>query len=89
MIFYLITISATSFILFGIDKWKAKKHQRRISEFTLLLITFLGGSIGSVLGIFIFNHKISKSEFWLKLMAVIIIQILALIYILPDMDSLH
>lgn len=89
MIFYLITISATSFILFGIDKWKAKKHQRRISEFTLLLITFLGGSIGSVLGIFIFNHKISKSEFWLKLMAVIIIQILALIYILPHMDSLH
>lgn len=89
MIFYLITISATSFILFGIDKWKAKKHQRRISEFTLLLITFLGGSIGSVLGIFIFNHKISKSEFWLKLMAVIIIQVLALIYILPDMDSLH
>lgn len=89
MIFYLITISATSFILFGIDKWKAKKHQRRISEFTLLLITFLGGSIGSVLGMFIFNHKISKSEFWLKLMAVIIIQIVALIYILPDMDSLH
>ena len=80
MIFYLITISATSFILFGIDKWKAKKHQRRISEFTLLLITFLGGSIGSVLGIFIFNHKISKYEFWLKLMAVIIIQIVALIY---------
>lgn len=89
MIFYLITISATSFILFGIDKWKAKKHQRRISEFTLLLITFLGGSIGSVLGMFIFNHKISKTEFWLKLMAVIIIQILALIYILPHMDSLH
>lgn len=89
MIFYLITISATSFILFGIDKWKAKKHQRRISEFTLLLITFLGGSIGSVLGMFIFNHKISKTEFWLKLMAVIIIQVLALIYILPDMDSLH
>ena len=80
MIFYLITISATSFILFGIDKWKAKKHQRRISEFTLLLITFLGGSIGSVLGMFIFNHKISKTEFWLKLMAVIIIQIVALIY---------
>ncbi|MNK51356.1 hypothetical protein D3C87_702580 [compost metagenome] len=89
MIFYLIIISVISFILFGIDKRKAKKHQRRISEFSLLFISFIGGSIGSFLGMVIFNHKIAKPSFWLKLMAVIIIQILALIYILPKMDSMH
>ncbi|KFC18271.1 DUF1294 domain-containing protein [Chryseobacterium sp. FH1] len=87
MIFYLITISVISIILFGIDKWKAKKHQRRISESMLLLISFLGASLGSVLGMLIFNHKISKPGFWLRLMVVVIVQILALIYLLPDMYS--
>lgn len=77
---YFITISAISFILFGIDKRKAKKHQRRVPESTLLILSFLGGSLGSILGMFIFSHKISKFSFWVKLLVVVAIQILVAIY---------
>lgn len=79
-LYYLLAISVLAFLLFGIDKRKAKKHQHRISEFFLLLMSLFGGSLGSVLGMFIFKHKISKPSFWVKLVAIILIQIVVLIY---------
>lgn len=79
MIFYLVAISLISFTLFGIDKWKAKKHQHRISEFVLLFASLLGGSVASVIAMFIFNHKISKPSFWLKMLIIIILQILLIV----------
>ena len=44
--YYLIIINAVAFIVYGIDKYKAKKAKWRISEATLLLLAVLGGSIG-------------------------------------------
>ncbi|MCW3161118.1 DUF1294 domain-containing protein [Chryseobacterium oryctis] len=73
--FYLIFINFFTFIIFGIDKRKALKNKRRISENTLLIITFLGGTIGSVLGMFVFRHKISKNSFLLKFGGVVLLQI--------------
>ncbi|WP_371487578.1 DUF1294 domain-containing protein [Cloacibacterium normanense] len=55
MILYFTAISILSFLLFGLDKQKAKQNKRRISEFTLLLVSFLGGSLGSFLAMFIFS----------------------------------
>ncbi|WP_245168935.1 DUF1294 domain-containing protein [Chryseobacterium sp. RR2-3-20] len=74
MIYFLIIINFLSFIVFCLDKRKAVKHQQRISEFTLLTITLAGGIIGSVLGMFIFNHKISKFSFLVKIGVIIIVQ---------------
>ena len=39
------------------DKHKARKNKWRIPEATLLLIALLGGSIGSLLGMYTFRHK--------------------------------
>jgi Predicted membrane protein len=73
--FYVIAfINIFSFILFWIDKRKAIKHQRRISEFTLLLITFLGGTVGALLGMVVFRHKISKRNFLIKFGFIVLIQ---------------
>lgn len=73
--FYVIAfINIISFILFWIDKRKAIKHQRRISEFTLLLITFLGGTVGALLGMVVFRHKISKRNFLIKFGFIVLIQ---------------
>ena len=65
MKYYLIIINIFLFILYGIDKLLAIKKKNRISEFSLLLISFLGGSIGSILGMIIFNHKTKKIRFWI------------------------
>ena len=41
--YYLLAINAVTFIVYGIDKYTAKKAKWRISEATLLLLAVLGG----------------------------------------------
>jgi uncharacterized membrane protein YsdA (DUF1294 family) len=78
--FYLLAIlNLITFIIFGADKRKSIKHQRRISENTLLGISFVGGTIGAILGMLIFRHKISKRSFLLKFGLIVVIQVV-LIY---------
>ena len=50
-------MSVIGFALMGIDKSRAINHKWRIKEATLFLIAFLGGGIGSTLGMFSFRHK--------------------------------
>lgn len=50
-------MSVIGFGLMGIDKSRAINHKWRIKEATLFLIAFLGGGIGSTLGMFFFRHK--------------------------------
>ena len=63
---------------FGLDKGKAQKNQQRIPERSLLIMTLFGGTIGSILGMLLFNHKIAKKSFVIKILLIIIIQILIL-----------
>ncbi len=74
----LFGINIISFLLFGIDKWLAKNKKYRISEKNLLVISFLGGSIGSILGIVLFKHKTSKPQFIRKFIIVFLIQIVTI-----------
>ena len=50
-------MSVIGFALMGIDKSRAINHKWRLKEATLFLIAFLGGGIGSTLGMFFFRHK--------------------------------
>ncbi|WP_226063227.1 DUF1294 domain-containing protein [Kaistella polysaccharea] len=75
---FLMTINIGSFFYFGLDKRKAQKNKHRISEKSLLIMTFFGGTIGSVLGMLIFHHKTEKKSFILKICVIILIQILIL-----------
>ena len=53
----------TVMLMYGIDKFNAKRNRRRISEATLLASTFLLGGIGAMFGMVLFNHKTSKMRF--------------------------
>lgn len=64
MIYYFILINILTFILYGIDKKKAIKGKYRISEYHLLLCSFIGGFIGSFFGMKLFHHKTKKILFW-------------------------
>ncbi|SDL88316.1 Uncharacterized membrane protein YsdA, DUF1294 family [Chryseobacterium taihuense] len=79
MIYYVSVISLISFGLFGLDKMKAVKRRRRISENTLLAATLLGGTIGTLLGMIVFRHKISKKSFLFKTVFVMAVQIMAVV----------
>ncbi len=75
MVYLLAAINLFSFVIFWMDKRKAVKHQRRISENTLLGISFLGGTIGVIAGMIIFRHKVSKKPFLLKFGCIVLIQV--------------
>ncbi len=60
---YLIIINIISLVLFYIDKELAKRNMYRISEKTLLLVTIMGGALGSLWGIYFFHHKTKKKVF--------------------------
>jgi len=76
MIKYLIIINIITFIMYGIDKQQAIKNNYRISETTLLTLSLIGGSLGSILGMIIFHHKTKKLKFKLLNTIFLIIHIL-------------
>lgn len=63
---YLVVMTLVGFISMGIDKQRARERGWRIPERTLLLIAFIGGGIGSFLGMRFFRHKTKHGKFtWL------------------------
>ena len=54
---YVIIMNLIGFFLMGIDKRKAVKHAFRIPESTLFIVALIGGSLGSLLGMYVFRHK--------------------------------
>ncbi len=57
-------LSLISFILYGIDKRKAKKKKWRIKEFTLLILSPFGAAFGALIGMKVFHHKTKHWYFW-------------------------
>lgn len=55
-----------SLVLYGIDKNKAEKNRRRISEKTLLFWSFLG-PFGAYIGMKLFHHKTQKAKFYISI----------------------
>ena len=64
-----------TFLVYGIDKLKAKKGKWRISEATLLLLAIIGGSIGAWLGIKVWHHKTMHNKFKYGVPAIIVLQV--------------
>lgn len=79
--YYLLAINAVTFIVYGIDKYKAKKAKWRISEATLLLLAVLGGSIGAWIGMKVWHHKTMHKKFKYGIPAILLIQIALMAYL--------
>ena len=81
LLYYLIVINVVTFLVYGIDKWKAKQGSWRISEATLLILAAIGGSIGALLGMKIWHHKTMHKMFKFGLPLILIIQIILMGYL--------
>lgn len=79
---YLIVINAVGFLLMLIDKVKAKKNLWRIPEATLFLVSAIGGSVGSILGMYTFRHKTKHIKFIVGMPVILAVQIVIAILIL-------
>ena len=74
-LYYLGIINVITFLVYGIDKLKAKKGKWRIPEATLLLLAVIGGSIGALLGINVWHHKTMHKKFKYGIPLILIIQV--------------
>ena len=77
---YIATINIIGFLAMFIDKQKAKYGYWRIPEKTLFILTFLGGGIGTIAGMYLFRHKTKKAYFTIGFPAILIIEIILVIY---------
>ena len=81
LVCYLLAVNAVTFIVYGIDKYKAKKAKWRISEATLLLLAVLGGSVGAWMGMKVWHHKTMHKKFKYGIPAILLIQIALMAYL--------
>ena len=72
----LALLNLITFIVYGIDKYKARTGKWRISESTLLLLAIMGGSIGALLGIKVWHHKTMHKKFKYGIPLIILAQTL-------------
>ena len=75
LLYYLIVINVVTFLVYGIDKWKAKQSKWRIPEATLLLLAIIGGSVGAWLGMKTWHHKTMHKKFKYGLPLILLAQI--------------
>ena len=75
-----LIMSLITFILFGIDKWKAVHNRWRIPEATLLLFSFFLGAPGGLLGMLLFHHKTRKWKFRILVPLFVVLQVILIAY---------
>ena len=78
LITYLVMANAVGIAVMGLDKKKAIRNEWRIPEKTLFLVSLLGGSIGTWLGMYLFHHKTKHWYFVVGMPLILIIQIIVM-----------
>lgn len=78
---WLVFINLVTFLVFGFDKWKAKRSEkkegvRRVPEKNLFLMALVGGSVGALLGMKVFHHKTLHKTFKLGIPLILALQII-------------
>jgi len=74
-----ITVNLAVFLLYGIDKRKAKKDAWRIPEKVLLFLAVVG-ILGALAGMTVFHHKTKKKKFYLLLPLILILEAVLFFY---------
>jgi uncharacterized membrane protein YsdA (DUF1294 family) len=82
LLYYLFGINIVALILFAIDKTNACWHRSRIRIITLLGVAFFGGSVGSLLAMYLFRHKTRKDYFAVGVPLIIVMQIVLTFYLM-------
>ena len=80
LVCYLLVMNLVTFLVFDLDKWKAKRKAkneavRRVPEKTLFLLSILGGSVGALLGMRVWHHKTLHRSFRIGTPLILILQI--------------
>lgn len=81
VLYYLAAINVVAFLVYGIDKWRAKRGAWRVSEKTLFLLPILGGSVGAIAGMKVFHHKTKHWYFKYGLPLILLLQLALVVWL--------
>ena len=79
LIYYLLAVNVLTFIVYGVDKWKARRGHWRVPEATLMGLAALGGSVGAWLAMQLFRHKTQKKKFRYGVPVLFVLQVAAVV----------
>lgn len=78
---YLVVMNVVGIAVMGIDKSKAKRGAWRIKEATLFGVSIIGGSIGTLLGMYMFRHKTKHIYFVIGMPLILILHIALAVFL--------
>ena len=81
LVIYLLIVNICGFICMREDKKYAIKGKWRIPEKAFILMAFIGGTIGEIIGMHTFHHKTKKIKFKYGLPLILLMQIAVIIWI--------
>lgn len=82
LVIYLLVINFITLIAFIIDKKNAIKHRYRISEKILFFLSLIGGSVGALVGMYVFRHKSKKLKFVIGIPLILVMEVIIILYLL-------
>ena len=81
LLVYLVLVNAAGLLFMFVDKQKAQRGQWRIPEATLMLTAAIGGSVGSLLGMYLFRHKTRHSKLTVGIPLILVLQVALAIWL--------
>lgn len=75
LFYYILLINLYGVIVMYYDKSKSIKHQWRVPESRIFLISLILGSLGIFLGMHLFRHKTKHKKFTIGIPLILIIQL--------------
>ena len=75
ILIYLLLVNALGLLLMIVDKNRARKRLRRISENNLFIVAILGGSLGSIMGMQMMRHKTKHLKFTIGMPVILACQL--------------
>lgn len=77
-LYYLILINLIGIIIMYYDKHRAINHKWRVPEAHLFFVAIIFGSLGSIIGMFLFHHKTKHLKFIIGMPLILLIQVIIL-----------
>ena len=81
LVYYLLAINVVTFVVYGLDKWKARRGRWRIPEAALLWLAVLGGSPAALLAMWLFRHKTKHNKFRYGVPLILAVQVAVVIFL--------
>ena len=85
----LVIWNVITFLLYAIDKRRAKNNQWRIKEATLILAAFLMGALGATLGMSMLRHKTNKIKFKVSVPVALVLNLIILVFLSHFLDIIN